>query len=101
MWCLTMFDAPVVTAEQRRAATAFRHMLLDRGFTRLQLSVYVRYAPSSTGIHHTVAAVRAHLPPGARVCVLLITDHQWAQAVRIFSEQDPPPPDPPDQLTIF
>lgn len=43
MWCLVMFDLPVLTKRQRSEATRFRHFLLDEGFWMAQYSVYVRY----------------------------------------------------------
>ncbi|MDR3360453.1 MAG: CRISPR-associated endonuclease Cas2, partial [Bifidobacteriaceae bacterium] len=45
VWNLVMFDLPVKTKLQRTAATMFRNMLLDLGYERVQLSVYVRYLP--------------------------------------------------------
>lgn len=101
MWCLTMFDAPVKTAQQRKDAAAFRHLLLDRGFSMLQLSVYIRYNPSATGVHHSIAAIKRGMPPGSKVCILMIGDHTWAQALRFSADKGQEPPDTPIQLTIF
>ena len=32
MWCVVMFDLPVATALERRAAMRFRNLLLDMGY---------------------------------------------------------------------
>ena len=43
MWILVMFDLPVGTKEQMRAATRFREYLLDEGFEMAQFSIYARF----------------------------------------------------------
>ncbi|WP_197387472.1 CRISPR-associated endonuclease Cas2 [Ralstonia pseudosolanacearum] len=43
MWLLTMFDLPVGTKAERKAATSFRHFLQDQGFEMAQFSVYMRF----------------------------------------------------------
>lgn len=42
MWVMVIFDLPVGTKTERRAATRFRHFLLDQGFMMSQFSVYMR-----------------------------------------------------------
>jgi hypothetical protein len=41
-WILTMFDLPVMTDKERKAATKFRNDLLDNGYLMIQFSVYAR-----------------------------------------------------------
>lgn len=43
MWLIAMFDLPVLTKPERKAATIFRNDLLDEGFEMVQLSVYYRW----------------------------------------------------------
>ncbi len=43
MWILVMFDLPVGTREDSRAATKFREYLLDEGFEMSQFSIYARF----------------------------------------------------------
>ena len=43
MWMMVLFDLPVLTKKERRAATQFRKFLLDQGFGMCQLSVYMRF----------------------------------------------------------
>lgn len=43
MWVMVIFDLPVQTKAQRRAATKFRNFLLDEGFSMSQFSVYMRF----------------------------------------------------------
>jgi len=46
MWLYVMFDLPVGTKAERKAATQFRKFLLDEGFEMAQFSVYLRFAVS-------------------------------------------------------
>ena len=46
MWLYVMFDLPVGTKAERKAATRFRQSLLDDGFEMAQFSVYLRFAES-------------------------------------------------------
>ena len=43
MWIFAMFDLPVMTKAQRKAAMKFREFLLDQGFEKGQFSVYARF----------------------------------------------------------
>ena len=43
MWLMVIFDLPVGTKVERRAATRFRNFLLDQGFAMSQFSVYMRF----------------------------------------------------------
>lgn len=39
---ILMFDLPVMTKAQRKAASGFRNWLLDKGWEMSQFSVYLR-----------------------------------------------------------
>ena len=43
MWMMVLFDLPVLTKKERKAATKFRKFLLDQGFEMSQFSVYMRF----------------------------------------------------------
>ena len=43
MWMMVLFDLPVLTKKERKAATKFRKFLLDQGFEMSQFSVYLRF----------------------------------------------------------
>ena len=101
VWCLVMFDLPVRTRRQTREATRFRHCLLDLGFCRSQLSVYVQYLPLAARMSKLVRRIKAELPAGGEVRILAITDRQWAKAIRFFNQEEQTGEDPPPQLTIF
>ena len=78
MWVMVMFDLPVLTDTQRKAANMFRNDLLDRGFEMAQYSVYVRYCPSREHSERHIATVQSFLPRQGRVHILCFTDYQYA-----------------------
>lgn len=101
MWCVVMFDLPVKTKSQCKEANRFRNHLLDLGFCRSQLSVYVQYFPLASRIASTVKQIKAELPDGGDIRIVSITDIQWAKAIR-FSKSEPTQiEEKPAQLLIF
>lgn len=101
MWMLVMFDLPVVTKTERKAATAFRNRLLDLGFSMVQFSVYARYRPTGGTDVAVRNAVCASIPPGGRVRVLNITDKEWSGMLRFSNQKQESEEETPEQLTIF
>lgn len=101
VWAVVMFDLPVTTKAQRDRATAFRKLLKANGFVMHQYSVYTRFAVSVAAHQHQHQAIKAGLPPGGEVTILLLSDRTWARAQRFSNRTQLPPAKPPDQLTIF
>ncbi len=103
VWTMVMFDLPTVTRQEQRAANAYRNLLLDEGFLRVQWSVYAKYFINSTGLARTLIRLKQELPPGGVVRVLKFTDTQWAATLRIENVvgDDPSPEAPPPQLLLF
>ncbi|MDR2895557.1 MAG: CRISPR-associated endonuclease Cas2 [Propionibacteriaceae bacterium] len=96
-----MFDLPVKSKAQRRAASEFRHLLLDEGYQMAQLSVYARFSPSVHSIMPTISSIKRQLPEGGEVRIITITDHQWATTIRYSNGHEDAPDEAPQQLTIF
>lgn len=86
MWMLVMFDLPTDTKAQRKAATDFRHFLLDQGFERSQFSVYARFVNGKEGFETRLRRIDRMLPAWGDVQVLQMTDKQYQNIVR-FSDQ--------------
>ena len=84
MWLYVMFDLPVGTRAERKAATKFRNFLLNHGFEMAQFSVYLRFADSKEAAETHIGRVRAALPNRGKVHIVTITDKQYANA-RIFT----------------
>jgi CRISPR-associated protein Cas2 len=96
-----MFDLPVKTKKERSRATKFREFLLDLGYQRAQLSVYVRFSPSVSSIIPTVGKIKKNVPNGGEVRIVTITDHQWATALRFSNAKELKSEESPSQLAIF
>jgi CRISPR-associated protein Cas2 len=96
-----MFDLPVLTTTQRLSATQFRLSLLDMGFLRAQLSVYMRfctsYAQATTYCHRVEAA----LPDGGLVNIVQITDKQYERIMTFEGKKATPSKEPMQQFDLF
>lgn len=101
MWVLVMFDLPVDTPEQRKAATDFRNDLLDLGFERCQYSVYLRFVEGREQATTTTRRVETVLPQGGKVYVLYFTDKQYAGIIRFDNRRRQKPPKNPGQYELF
>ncbi len=101
MWVLVMFDLPVETSEQRKAANGFRKHLLDIGFERCQYSVYLRFVEGRDQADTMTRRVQAGLPGGGKVYVLFFTDKQYAGIIRFENRRRRKPLKNPDQFELF
>lgn len=101
MWVLVMFDLPVETPEERKAANDFRNDLLGLGFERCQYSVYLRFVEGREQAATTTRRVEAVLPRGGKVYVLYFTDKQYAGIVRFEKRRRQGPPKNPEQFELF
>jgi CRISPR-associated protein Cas2 len=100
VWALVMFDLPVITKEQRRRAAGYRRLLLDSGFSMIQLSVYSKYLVNATGLRSLLPGIRANIPPGGAVRLIRLTDEQWAATYRYFGPGELPMEPKPEQLGL-
>jgi CRISPR-associated protein Cas2 len=101
MWLMVMFDLPVDTAENRKAANDFRHRLLDFGFERCQFSVYVRFCEGREQLETWTGRVRSELPPGGKVYCLAFTDKQYGRIVRFEGRRPSFAAEKPEQYVMF
>ncbi|MFC7334758.1 CRISPR-associated endonuclease Cas2 [Rhodocista pekingensis] len=81
MWVMVLFDLPVLTKSQRKAATRFRNDLLDLGFEMSQFSVYLRHFAGKEQAEVAVRKIGAVVPATGAVHVLTFTDRQYAAMV--------------------
>lgn len=96
-----MFDLPVVTKTERKAATDFRNALLDMGFEMSQFSVYMRFCTSQTQIDTYCKRVEGALPEGGRVNILQFTDKQYERIITFHGHAKQAPQKSPDQFDLF
>ena len=101
MWMIVMFDLPVVTKAERKAASGFRNALLDIGFEMSQFSVYMRFCTSQTQVDTLCRVVEKSLPKGGKVNILQFTDKQYERAITFHGRSQQPPQKAPDQFDLF
>lgn len=101
MWMLVMFDLPVMTKAERRAAAQFRHFLLDQGFEMSQYSIYLRFCSGKEQVEAHVKRIRSNLPKTGKVHVLPITDKQYESIMSFDGRKREPGWKTPGQLALF
>lgn len=98
---MVMFDLPVETAEERKAATDFREGLKDLGFLMAQYSVYMKHTSGQRECDTLTQRVREQLPEGGRVYVHCLTDRQYERIVRFERRKRLDTQKNPEQFEIF
>ncbi len=101
MWILVFFDLPTETKKQRKAAADFRQRILADGFTMFQFSVYTRHCASVENANVHRQRVRNLLPEQGKVCMLTITDKQFADIELFIGAIAERPQTGPIQLELF
>lgn len=101
MWVLVMFDLPVTTKPNRKAAADFRKSLIQDGFDMLQYSVYSRPCPSDENAAVHVSRVKSMIPPNGQVRILKFTDKQYARMECFLSRTEMKPESLPSQIQLF
>ena len=98
---MVMFDLPVVTASERKASNRFRLKLLDMGFLRCQLSVYMRFCTSAEQVNTFCKRVELALPDGGFVNIIQLTDKQYERIISFHCGATQPSKKTPKQYDIF
>jgi CRISPR-associated protein Cas2 len=101
MWIIVMFDLPVDTKANSRAATKFREFLLDEGFEMSQFSVYARFANGKEQVDAYVRRIGQNLPPKGEIHILQFTDRQYENIIRFSAQSRQKTRKNPDQLALF
>jgi CRISPR-associated protein Cas2 len=101
MWILVMFDLPVGTKAQRRAATRFRQWLLDQGYEMSQFSIYMRFCVGREQLERRIRDIAKARPDKGSVHLLSVTDKQFEQMVVFRGPQTMRGPKVPEQLALF
>jgi CRISPR-associated endonuclease Cas2 len=66
MWIFVLFDLPVGTKKERKAATKFRETLLDLGFEMSQFSVYLKFTASKEQAEAVERRVEQAMPSSGK-----------------------------------
>ncbi|HHG90922.1 MAG TPA: CRISPR-associated endonuclease Cas2 [Devosia sp.] len=101
MWIAVMFDLPVVSREERKAATAFRLTLLDMGFEMSQFSVYMRFCSSQAQVETYCKRIELALPENGKVNILTLTDKQYERIISYQGRNRQDAKKAPDQFDLF
>ncbi len=101
MWIFVMFDLPVTTKSQARAATKFREFLLDQGFEKSQFSVYARFCNGKEQFETYQRRIEDNLPDTGEVQILTFTDRQYENIIRFSGQRRRRQNKNPDQLALF
>src|SRR6185503_13347966 len=101
MWIFVLFDLPVGTKKERKAATRFRHALLDLGFEMSQFSVYLKFTAGKEQAEALERRVEAAMPASGKVHVVQITDKQYENIRTYRGRKREPSPKNPNQLALF
>lgn len=101
MWMMVLFDLPVVTKKERKAATGFRNFLLDQGFEMSQYSVYARFLAGKEQAETYVKRIKENLPPSGKVNVLFFTDKQYENMQVFHGRKSQPAQKNPAQFVLF
>lgn len=101
MWIYVMFDLPVITKKERKAAALFRKNLEKDGFVMYQFSVYIRYCGSHESVKVHIKHVRNFVPESGKVSILTITDKQYSEIINIWGKIEQKSQNIPVQLELF
>jgi CRISPR-associated protein Cas2 len=101
MWIFVLFDLPVGTKKERKAATKFRHALLDLGFEMSQFSVYLKFTAGKEQAEAVERQVEVAMPLSGKVHVVQITDKQYENIRTYRGKKREPSPKNPNQLALF
>ena len=101
MWLLVMFDLPVGTKPERRAATKFRNWLLDEGYEMSQFSVYMRFCSAKEQAERRTRDISRNRPSKGHVHILSVTDKQFGDMVVFRAGERRKIRGVPEQLALF
>jgi len=101
MWMAVLFDLPVGTKKERKAATKFRKYLLDEGFEMAQFSVYMRFCAGKEQAEAATKRIEQNVPQTSKVHILYFTDKQYENMVCFDGRKREPPRKNPEQYVMF
>lgn len=77
MRIIVMFDLPVITDKEKKAATKFRKFLLDEGFIMMQYSVYSRICKNNDDLNKHINRLKLNTPKTGNIRLLQVTENQY------------------------
>jgi CRISPR-associated protein Cas2 len=101
VWLFVLFDLPVGTKKERKAAAKFRLSLLDQGFEMTQFSVYLKFCAGKEHSDAVARRVESGMPVSGKVHLVEITDKQYENIRTYRGKKREPSPKNPNQLALF
>lgn len=101
MWLVVLFDLPVGTKKERKAATRFRLDLLDLGFEMTQYSVYLRFCAGKEQAEAYERKIEQATPSAGKIHIISITDKQYENIRTYRGRNREQGPRNPEQYTLF
>lgn len=101
MWLVVLFDLPVGTKKERKAATKFRQHLLDLGFEMSQFSVYFRFCAGKEQADAYERKIEQAMPSSGKIHILGITDKQYENIRTYRGRKRERSPENPNQFALF
>jgi CRISPR-associated protein Cas2 len=101
MWMMVLFDLPVMTKRERKAATDFRKFLLDQGFEMAQYSVYMRFCAGKEQADTYTRRVERKVPSTGKVHIMFFTDRQYETIISFDGRLKEGPRKNPTQYVLF
>jgi CRISPR-associated protein Cas2 len=101
MWMMVLFDLPVQTKKERKAATKFRKFLLDQGFEMSQYSVYMRFCAGKEQAEAYSRKVEKAVPSTGKVHMVYLTDKQYENIVTFDGRVKEAGRKNPEQYVMF
>jgi CRISPR-associated protein Cas2 len=101
MWLVVLFDLPVGTKKERKAATGFRLKLLDLGFEMSQFSVYLRFCAGKEQADAYERKIEQSMPASGKVHIMAITDKQYENIRTYRGRKREQSPQNPNQFALF
>ena len=89
MYLFVMFDLPVTTKAERKAANQFRNFLKKDGYDMLQYSIYSRICRGQDAVDKHVQRLKKTVPEEGGVRVFQITDKQYARMMILGDLKNP------------
>lgn len=101
MCLIVLFDLPVGTRKERKAAAGFRLKLLDLGFEMTQFSVYLRFCAGKEQAEAFQRRIELAMPAAGKVHIIAITDKQYENIRTYRGRNREQGPKNPEQLALF
>lgn len=102
MWIMALYDCPMQTDEERHDYNCFRRSLLQEGFIRHQLSVYLRHCPTLANAEALAERLRWEIPCTAKVTFFFLTDKQYGMTREFMGTMGTKlMPNVPEQFELF